>query len=210
MIVKTFPELFGSYKVYEIVKNVLSKQVRDKESDLIIRDLINAEAKPNDFIKKMGLLLKKYVSAPKSSEIILSIKEKLRELIDIELEPVKIEMAKTGSKVLKLVVVNNVDTTVKIRAGLQQIDRKYTALIHDNVKNFGYTKIIKTQIVDGGKLATFKFLIKPDVFGIQDLHELNKNKELNIMLGAQVEVDSIEGIQSGVKKIPVRITKAGL
>lgn len=210
MIVKTYPEFFGSYKVYEIVKNVLSKNMRDKESELIIRDLINAEAKSTDFIKKMALLLKKYVAATKSSEIIMALKERLRGLIDVEIEPKQIEMPKTGSKIVKIYVVNNTDTTVKLRAGLQQIDRKYTALIHDTVKNFGYTKIIKTQIVDAGKMATFKFLIKPDVFGIQDLHELTKNKELKITLGTQVEIDNIEGIQSDVKKIPVRITKVGL
>lgn len=96
---------------------------------------------------------------------------------------------------------------IKMKVGVQQVDRKFTALLYDPVKNFSYTKLIKSQIVGPGKAGVFKFIIKPDVYGIQDLYELNDKKELFITLGTQAEADGVDGVKTSVIKIPVKISK---
>lgn len=207
MLVKTFPEFFASYKVYEIVKDVLSKNMREKDVNQVMKELISSEAKPDNYLKTLALILKRHVHATKASNIIMRIKERLKALIDVGIQPETIEISKNGKAVLKIYVQNKLEDMAKIKVGVQQVDRKYTALLYDPVKNFSYTKLIKSQIVSPGKMGVFKFIIKPDVYGIQDLYELNEKKELIITLGMQAEVDGIDGIKTKVYKIPVKISK---
>ncbi len=207
MLVKTFPELFASHKIYDTVKDVLSKNLREKDVDLVIRELISSEAKPEDFLKKLALILRRHVHATKASNIIMRIKEKLKGLVDFGIQPERIMISKNGKEILKIYVQNKTETTLRFKVGIQQIDRKYTALLYDPVKSFGYTKLIKSQIINPGKMGVFKFVIKPDIFGIQDLYELNNKKELLITLGVQVEADGVDGLRTSVVKVPVKIVK---
>ncbi len=207
MLVKTFPEFFASYKVYEIVKDVLSKNLREKDVNQVMKELISSGAKPDDYLKKMAMILKRHVHATRASSMIMAIKERLKGLIEYSIEPDSIEISKNGKAVLKVYVQNKTETMLKIKVGVQQVDRKYTALLYDPVKNFSYTKLIKSQFVGGNKMGTFKFMIKPDVYGIQDLYELNEKKELKITLGMQAEAEGINGLKTKVIKIPVKISK---
>jgi len=207
MLVKTFPEFFASYNVYEIVRDVLSKKMREKDVNSVIRELINSEAKPDNYLKKLALVLKRHVHATKASNIIMEIKGKLKNLIDVTIQPEEIEISKNGKAMLKIYVQNKLETMIKIKVGVQQIDRKFTALLYDPVKNFSYTKLIKSQIVGPGKAGVFKFIIKPYVYGIQDLYELNNKKKLIVTLGTQAEADGIDGVKTRVTKIPVKISK---
>ncbi|MCD6576275.1 MAG: hypothetical protein J7K73_03895 [Nanoarchaeota archaeon] len=207
MLVKTFPEFFASYKVYEIVKDVLLKNMREKDANQVIKELISSEAKPDNYLKVLALILKRHVHATKASSIIMRIKEKLKSLIDVGIDPEAIEISKNGKAILKVYVQNKMESMFKIKVGVQQVDRKYTALLYDPVKTFSYTKLIKSQFVNGGKMGVFRFIIKPDVYGIQDLYELNEKKELHITLGVQAEVDGVDGVKTGVFKIPVKISK---
>ena len=207
MRVKTFPEIFASYKVYDIVKDELNKTMREVDANKVIKSVISTEAKPEDFLKKMALILRKHVHATKASKIIMNIKERLKGSINYKIEPERIELSKKGKQLLKIYIENKTDATLKLKVGLQQVDRKYTALIFDPVKNFGYTKLVKSKIVDSGKMGVFKFLIKPDVYGIQDLYELRNKKELKITLGMQAEAEGIDGLKTSVERIPVKIVK---
>ena len=207
MRVKSFPEFFATYKIYEIVMDVLKKNLREKDAKLVITDLVNQDAKPNDFLKKLALVLKKHTHPTKASNILMKIKERLKELLDVEIEPREIILTKNGKAVLKVRVANRTEAMLKIRVGVEQIGRKYTAIIYDPAKSFGHTKVIKSQIVEAGKVGVFKFIIKPDIFGIQDIYELNKNKELSITLGIQAEADGIDGLKTSVMKVPVKIVK---
>lgn len=207
MLVKTFPEFFASYKVYEIVKDVLIKNMREKDANQVIKELISSEAKPDNYLKVLALILKRHVHATKASSIIMRIKERLKSLIDVGIDPEAIEISKNGKAVLKVYVQNKMESMLKIKVGVQQVDRKYTALLYDPVKTFSYTKLIKSQFVNGGKMGVFKFIIKPDVYGIQDLYELNEKKELHITLGVQAEADGVDGVKTGVFKVPVKISK---
>jgi hypothetical protein len=207
MLVKTFPEFFASYKVYEIVKEELLRNMREKDANLVLKELMSSDVKPDNYLKNLALILKRHVHSTKASSIIMKLKEKLKGLIDIGIQPEVIEIPKNGKAILKIYVQNKLETMAKIKVGIQQIDRKYTALLYDPVKNFCYTKLVKSQIVEGGKMGVFKFIIKPDIYGIQDLYELNEKKELYITLGVQAEADGIDGIKTKVFKIPVKISK---
>lgn len=205
MQVKVMPEFFVSYKVYEIVMEVLNS-LGEKNCEKILRELINSEPKEG-FLKNLALILKKHFHASKASNVILKIKEKLSRLLTFKIDPKEIEISKNGKEVLRVYVQNNTEVVLKFRVGVQQIDRKYTAILYDPVKAFGYTKLVKSKIIDPSKIGVFKFLIKPDIYGIQDLYDLNKNKEINITLGVQIEAEGVDGVKSKVIKVPVKITK---
>ena len=207
MLVKTFPEFFASYKIYEIVKEELLRNMREKDVNLVFKELLSSDAKPNNYLKKLALILRRHVHTTKASSIVMRIKEKLKGLTEVKIQPESIDLPKNGKTVLKIYVQNKLGTMAKIKVGIQQVDRKYTALLYDPVKNFCYTKLVKSQIVNAGKMGIFKFIIKPDIYGIQDLYELNEKKELHITLGTQAEAEGIDGVKTKVYKIPVKISK---
>ena len=207
MLIQTFPETFASYKIYEIVKEVLLNNMREVDTNKVISELVGSGVGPEDFLKKMAIILKRHVHATKVSNIILSIKDKLKNLIKFEVEPAKIIISKSGSQILKVYVENRTGTMLKFKVGIQQVDRTYTALIYDSVKSFGYTKLVKSSIIEPDKMGTFKFLIKPDIYGIQDLYDLRNKKKINITLGIQVLAEGVDGLKTFVKKIPVEIVK---
>ncbi len=207
MKLETFPEFFVSHKTYDIVKDELGKNMSEKDVKQSIKEMISMEPKPDNFLKELGLVLKRHVYAAKASNIIMNIKERIKELIEFKIKPDKIKISKNGRDVMKVYVQNKTETMLKIKVGVKQVDRKYTALLYDPVKNFGYTKLVKSRIVDAGEVGTFKFIIKPDVYGIQDLYELKKKGELNMNFGVQVEADNFCGTKSTVKKVPVKIVK---
>ena len=207
MKLETFPEFFVSHKIYEIVKDELEKNMSEKDAKRAILELVNKEPKHNTFLRELGMVLKRHVYAAKSSKIVINIKERLKDLVEYHIRPERIEISKNGEQVMKVYVSNKTETMLKMKVGVQQVDRKYTALLYDPVKNFGYTKLVKSKIVSPGKMGAFKFIIKPDVYGIQDLYELKKHGMLEINLGVQTEADGISGMISSVKKVPVKIVK---
>lgn len=207
MKLETFPEFFVSHKAYDIVRDELSKNMSEKDVKQSIKEMISMEPNPNNFLKELGMVLKRHVYAAKASNIIMNIKEKLKGLVEFKVKPEKIEISKNGKEVMKVYVENKTETMLKIKVGVKQIDRKYTALLYDPVKNFGYTKLVKSRIVEAGEIGTFKFIIKPDVYGIQDLYELKGKREINMNFGIQVEADNFCGTKSSIKKVPVKIVK---
>ncbi len=207
MKLETFPEFFVSHEVYKIVLDELKKNMKEDDAKKVIRELIGKEPNSNTFLKELGMVLKRHVYAAKSSNIVMRIKEKMRDLIEFKIKPETIKISKNGEQIMKVYVNNKTETMLKIKVGVQQIDRKYTALLYDPVKNFGYTKLVKSKIVSPGKMGAFKFIVKPDVYGIQDLYELKKKGELEMTFGVQVEADGVCGMLSSVKKVPVKIVK---
>lgn len=210
MLSKVYPEYFVSYKIYETVREVLLKNLRESDVDKIINEMSLVDSKPDNFFKKLAEVLQKHVQSVKCTNILSDIKEKLMDLIEVKAEPSKITITKNETQPLKLIVTNKTDALLKFRVGLEQLDRKYTALLLDPVKAFTYTKIIKTHPIEPDKMYAFKFMIKPDVFGIQDIYELKKNGKLNITLGYQVEADGVDGLKSKPNKINVEIVKVKL
>jgi len=210
MLAKIYPEYFASYKVYETVKNVLLKNLREVDVEKVFNEMGIADAKPENLVKKLATVLQKHAQSMKCSVILTEIKEKLSGLIDVSVQPSSVIMTKNESQVLKVMIHNKTDTTLKFRVGVEQLDRKVTALLFDPVKSFCYTKVIKSHVIEPDKIYAFKFIIKPDVFGIQDLYELKKNGRLNMTLGFQAEADGIEGLRSTPKKIDVGIVKVKL
>ena len=157
MLIKTFPEVFTSYKIYEIVKGVLLNNMREVDADRVISELIGSGAKPEDFLKKMAVVLKRHIHATRVSSVILSIKDKMKGLIKFGIEPKKVVISKNGSQVLKVYVENRVGTILKFKVGVQQVDRTYTALIYNPVKSFGYTPLVKSNIIEPGKWGFLNF-----------------------------------------------------
>lgn len=207
MLTKIYPEYFASYKIYETVRNILLRNMREADVDKVINELGMVDTKPENLIKKLATILQKHVQSMKCSSILTDIKEKLSELVDVDAEPNRIIMTKNESQILKIMVHNKTDTMLKFRIGVEQLDRKVTALLFDPVKSFCYTKIVKSHLIEPDKIYAFKFIIKPDVFGIQDMYELKKSGKLNMSLGFQAEADGIDGLRSRPKKYDVEIVK---
>jgi len=207
MLAKIYPEYFASYKIYESVKNVLLKNLREADIEKIFNEMSVAEAKPENLVKKLAAVLQKHVQSMKCASITQDVKEKLIELVDVNVEPKRVEMTKNESVTVKVLVHNRTDTMLKFRVGMEQLDRKVTALLYDPVKAFCYTKIVKSHLIEPDKSYAFKFIIKPDVFGIQDIYELKKNGKLSMTLGFQAEADGVDGLRSRPDKLNVDIVK---
>ncbi|MDD5181784.1 MAG: hypothetical protein PHC66_01275 [Candidatus Nanoarchaeia archaeon] len=210
MLVKDFPECFGSYKIYEIVRDTMLHYARDIDVQRMIDAIVADGATPADFLRKLAVHSKRHVNASKASEMIMAIKDKITSLIGVYVEPREVRITKDGSETVRIYVENKMDAMFKFKVGMQQLERESTSLLHDNVKNFSYTKMIKAMPIEAGATHVFKFLIKPDVFGIQDIYELKKNNQVSIMLGMQVAVDGVDGQKTPLHKIPVNIVKAKL
>jgi len=205
MLIKNYPEFFASYKIYELVKNTMKGYMREKEVEQVISGLMAAEAKPDNFIKKLAVVASKYLPLTRNNDMIIRIKEKISDLAKVGVEPKKIVISKNGKETLRVSVENKTEATLKFRVGVQQLDRTYTALIHDAVTNFSKTKSIKAGIIEPNKVHVFKFIIKPDIYGIQDLYELKKNKKISMTLGMQVDAEGIEGLKTPLSKIGLDI-----
>lgn len=207
MLAKIYPEYFASYKIYEAVKNVLLKNLREADIEKIFNEMSVVEAKPENFVKKLVVVLQKHVQSMKCANIVQDVKEKLTELIDVKVEPRRVEMTKNEAVTVKVMVHNKTDTMLKFRVGMEQLDRKVTALLYDPVKAFCYTKIVKSHLIEPDKIYAFKFIIKADVFGIQDMYELKKNGKLSMVMGYQAEADGVDGLRSRPDKLNVDIVK---
>ena len=210
MMLKEYPECFGSYKVYETVRGVMLNYAREIDIDKMIGTVMADEGSPENFLKKLAVHSKRHMNVNKASKMIMAIKDKLADLIGIHVEPKDITITKNGNDVLKIYVENKTDAMIKFKVGVQQIDRDYTALIYDPVKNFTHTKMIKGFPIEPNKAHVFKFKLKPDVFGIQDLYELKKNNRITITLGMQAAADGIDGMKTALQKIPVNIVRVKL
>lgn len=210
MLVKDFPECFGSYKIYEIVRDTMLHYARDVDVQRMIDAIVADSATPADFLRKLAVHSKRHVNASKASEMIMAIKDKVSALIGVYVEPREVRITKDGSETIRVYVENKMDAMFKFKVGIQQLERESTSLLHDSVKAFSYTKMIKAMPIEAGATHVFKFLIKPDVFGIQDIYELKKNNIVSIMLGMQVAVDGVDGQKTPLHKIPVNIVKAKL
>jgi len=207
MLVKSYPEYFGTYKVYEAVKNVLDRNLRSKDVELILKELERNEAKPNDFLKKLGMILKRHVHANRASAILMGIRDNMQKLMDIVVEPEKIELTREQKKEIKVYVTNNTDATLKFRVGVKQLNHANSAIVYNPIKNYNTSKLIKSAIIEPEKMHAYKFIIKPEIFEISDLYELKKNGKLKIDLGVQVEADGIDGFKSKIIKVPINIVK---
>jgi hypothetical protein len=207
MLVKSFPEFFASYKIYEVVEGILKRNMREVDVNKVINELMLVEAKPSDFIRKLAVVLNKHIHSGKVNAVILDIKEALRDLIGLEVEPRKIELTKSGKEILRVSVENKTDAALKFRVGIKQLDRTYTAVLFDSVQGYSFTKFIKSSVIEPGKVHIFKFQIKADVFGIQDLYELKQKKKLMILLGLQVEAEGVDGLVSSTQKVEVNFVQ---
>ena len=207
MLVKSFPEYFGTYKIYETVRAILEKNMRKSDISRVESDLEQMGATPETLLRSLGQAIRKHVSSSKASSILLSIKNALAKLIDVEIEPKEIMIKKNGKEVLKVRVSNNLDDLFKVRVGIKQIDRTNSSLIHHTLKGYGVSKMIKSAIIKPGQAHTFKFIIKPDIFDIGDLYELRKNKKLDVKLGVQVEMAGIDGLKTPVERLKLTITE---
>jgi hypothetical protein len=208
MLVKEYPECFGSYKIYEIVRNTMMHYARETDIQQIFNAMVADNATPADFLRKLAVHSKRHVNVSKSTEMIMAIKDKLSSLIGVYVEPREVKITKDGSETVRVYVENKMDAMFKFKVGVQQLERESTSLLYDNVKNFSYTKMIKAIPIAAGATHVFKFVIKPDVFGINDIYELKKNNQVSIMLGMQVAVDGVDGQKTPLHKIPVNIVKA--
>lgn len=209
-MVKDFPECFGSYKIYEIVRNTMINYARETDIQQIFNAMVADNATPADFLRKLAVHSKRHVNVSKATEMIMAIKDKLSSLIGVYVEPREVKITKDGSETIRVYVENKMDAMFKFKVGVQQLERESTSLLYDNVKNFSYTKMIKAIPIAAGTTHVFKFMIKPDVFGINDIYELKKNNQVSIMLGMQVAVDGVDGQKTPLHKIPVNIVKAKL
>lgn len=207
MAMKSFPEFFVCSKVYEVVERVLKRNLRETDVEKVMNEMMLAEAKPDNFVKKLATVLNKHTHATKASGAIMDIKDELKSLIGITVKPKKVELTKSGKVVLEVAVENRTDATLKFRVGIKQLDRAYTAVLFDPVKGYSFTKFIKSSIIPEGKMHVFKFQIKADVFGIQDLYELKQKKKLMILLGLQVDVEGVDGLVSAPEKVEVNFVK---
>ena len=207
MLVKNYPEFFASYKIYEIVEEILKKNLSTADVKAVLNELMHSEPTPADFIKKLANVLRKHAHSTKASSAILSIKDKMQDLIEVEYEPRVLELTKNETITFKVKVANRTDAILKFRAGLKQLGRQYTAILYDTVKGYSYTKFIKSAIIPPGKMHTYRFVIKAEVFGIQDLYELKEKKKLTISLALQVDAEGVDGMITLPKKIDVNFVK---
>lgn len=210
MLLKDYPECFGSYKIYEVVKKVMLNYARETDIDQIIGAVLADGGAPENFLKKIAVHSKRHLNVNKSSEMVMAIKEKLMDLVGVHIEPKEITVTKDGKDVMSVFVENRTDGLFKFKVGVQQIDRDNTSIIFDPVKNYAHTKMIKSYVIEPNKAHVFKFIIKPDVFGIHDLYDLKKNNSVRITLGMQIAADGVDGLKTNMYKVPVNIVKVKL
>lgn len=207
-MIKEFPECFGSYKIYEIARDTMLHYVRDIDVQKMIDAIVADGATPADFLRKLAIHSKRHVNASKASEMLMAIKDKISALIGVYVEPREVKITKDGNETIRVYVENKMDAMFKFKVGIQQLEKESTSLLYDSVRNFTYTKMVKAMPIAAGATHVFKFVVKPDVFGINDIYELKKNNQLSIMLGMQVAVDGVDGQKTLLHKIPVSIVKA--
>jgi hypothetical protein len=207
MLLKDYPEYFASYKIYEIIRNTMRRYAREQDIEKMLNDMAAKDTTPENFLRQLGLVSKRHMNIDKSSKMIMEITENIGKMIGYSIEPKELVLTKEGRAVLKVMVENKTDATLKFRVGVQQFDREYTAIIFNPVKNYSLTKLIKSSIIDPGKVHAFNFIIKPDVFGVDDLYELKKNNKIRFMIGMQIAIEGVEGMKTRILKLPVDIVK---
>lgn len=207
MLLKDFPDYFASYKIYETVRNTMKRYAREKDIDQMLNELMTKEADPSNFLRKLSVVCKRHINITKASKMMMEIRENLCNLMVYKVDPANLTITKTGADYIKVYVSNKTDATFKFKVGIQQLNRDFTAIIFNTLKNFTTTKLVKSAIIEPGKMFTFKFTIKPDIYGIDDLYELKNNNQIKFMLGMQIGVEGIDSMKTNIIKYPVKVIK---
>ncbi len=205
--IDNYPEFFGSAKIYSTIKSVMQNFAREVEIDDMIKELLGRNAMTSDYLKKLAVISGRYMNSSKSVKMLMDIKTALAKLIRHSVEPSKLELTKDGSLDMRVMVENLAGTLIKFKVGLKQLDRNETSLIYNPVNNITHTQQIKSQVIGPGSVKSFKFILKPEVFSINDLYELKKENSINMQLGLQIAADGVDGMKTEVFKLPLKILK---
>ena len=109
-------------------------------------------------------------------------------MVKISINKHEIVIPKNGKDYLKIRVENSIGAPARFRVILSQ-PQKRTAIIYDPKQNATFTKLAKIMIIESGKGHTFNFIIRPDIYMIEDIYTLKKKNEIKIPLTVKVDAN---------------------
>ncbi len=197
------PEFIPSEEVFKIIVEELEKAA-GKDTQKIMNEIYHENPTEDKFMRTLAYILRRYLPASRINTVLTRIRDRIQSLVKVEINKDEIVIPKDGKDYLKIYVENNIGATARFRVIVSQTQKDRTAIIYDPKTATSHTKLAKAIVIENGKSHTFKFLIKPGVFMINDLHDLKKKKEVKFDLSIKVE-SNYDVIKIPTKKVKVTI-----
>ncbi len=195
------PEFIPSEEVFKIIVEEIEKAA-GKDTEKIMNELYHENPPEDKFMRTLAYILRRYLPASRINAVLTRIKDRIQNLVTIEVNKEEIVIPKDGSDYLKIYVENHIGATARFKVSVTQSQKDRTAIIYDPKTGTSHTKLAKAIVIENGKSHTFRFMIKPGVFMINDLHELKKKKEITFNLTIKVE-SNYDVIKLPQKKVKV-------
>ena len=180
------PEFIPSEEIFKIIIEELERAA-GKDTQKIMNEIYHENPSEDKFMRTLAYILRRYIPASRINMVLTRIRNKIQSLVRIEINKEEIIIPKDGSDYLKVYVENNTGATVRFKVIVTERQKDRTAIIYDPKTNTSHTKLAKAIVIENGKAHTFRFIIKPGIFMINDLHELKKKKEVQFTLAVGVE-----------------------
>ncbi len=197
------PDFIPSEEIFQIIVEELEKAA-GKDTKKIMNEIYHENPTEDKFMRTLAYILRRYLPASRINTVLTRIRDRIQSLVKVEINKDEIVIPKDGKDYLKVYVENNIGATARFRVIVSQTQKDRTAIIYDPKTATSHTKLAKAIIIENGKSHTFKFLIKPGVFMINDLHDLKKKKEVKFDLSIKVE-SNYDVIKIPNKKVKVTI-----
>ncbi len=196
------PDFIPSEEIFKIIVEEL-ENAAGKDTQKIMNEIYHENPSEDKFMRTLAYILRRYLPASRINTVLTRIKDRIENLVVVELNKEEIVIPKNGTDYLKVYVENNTGATARFKVSVVQTQKDRTAIIYDPKTATSHTKLAKAIVIENGKSHTFKFMIKPGVYMINDLHELKKKKEVSITLSVKIEsnYDVIKVPQKKVKVI---------
>ena len=197
------PDFIPSEEIFQIIVEELEKAA-GKDTKKIMNEIYHENPPEDKFMKTLAYILRRYLPASRINTVLTRIRDRIQSLVRVELDKNEIVIPKDGKDYLKIYVENNTGATARFRVIVTQKQKDRTAIIYDPKTNTSHTKLAKAIVIENGKAHTFRFMIKPGIFMINDLHDLKKKKEVTFNLTISVE-SNYDVVKLPNKKVKVTI-----
>ena len=179
------PEFIPSEEMYNIIIEEI-KKVAGRDSEKIMRDLYRENPTEEKFMRTLALVMRRYLPVSRINKVLTSIRERIANMVKISINKKEIVIPKNGKDYLKVRVENDTGAPVRFRVILSQ-PQKRTAIIYDPKQSATFTKLAKIMVIENGRGHSFNFMIKPDIYMIEDIYTLKKKNEIKIPITIKVD-----------------------
>ena len=180
------PDFIPSEEIFKIIIEELEKAA-GKDTQKIMNELYHENPPEDKFMRTLAYILRRYLPASRINAVLTRIRDRIQNLVRIEVNKEEIVIPKNGHDYLKVYVENNMGATARFKVSVVQKQKERTAIIYDPKTATSHTKLAKAIVIENGRAHTFRFMIKPGIFMINDLHDLKKKKEVSFDLIIKVE-----------------------